>query len=188
MVASMIGRVRPLPSAAMRARPIHSDGVGMASTASGMASTRASVGMASIIGASIIGASISAPSMRALSIGVSSVPCEQASDVTRIAATTEAVRVAAVCTPAAWRRQHEARSRFVTWFRGCRSRWIYDVRVQRAQGNVSVDGFGFTIGETMRRLDFPHAQIAGLRGDAGSLEYGAKEIAVEKLVGRLTGL
>ena len=52
---------------------------------------------------------------------------------------------------------------------------------QRAQGNIKVDGFGVTISDTTRRLDFPQAHIDGLRGDAGSIEYRARELSFEQL-------
>ncbi len=59
---------------------------------------------------------------------------------------------------------------------------------QRAQGNIRVDGFGVVIGGETRRLDFPRAQIEGLRGDAGAVEYGAGEISFDQLSGRLKGV
>jgi hypothetical protein len=61
------------------------------------------------------------------------------------------------------------------------------VSEQRAQGNIRVDGFGVTIGES-RRLDFPHAVIEGLRGTSGNVEYGAGTVAFDRLAGRLQGV
>lgn len=59
---------------------------------------------------------------------------------------------------------------------------------QRAQGNIRVEGFGVTFGDETRRLDFPRADIEGLRGDAGAIEYGAGEISFDRLMGRLQGI
>ncbi|MBK7074614.1 MAG: hypothetical protein IPH44_20190 [Myxococcales bacterium] len=53
--------------------------------------------------------------------------------------------------------------------------------VQRATGNIKVDGFGVTIDADTRRLDFPHAGIDGLRGEAGGIEYRAREVVFEAL-------
>ncbi len=57
-----------------------------------------------------------------------------------------------------------------------------------AQGNIRVDGFGLTLGGETRRLDFPRAEIEGLRGEAGSVEYGAGDLSFERLCGRLQGI
>lgn len=57
---------------------------------------------------------------------------------------------------------------------------------QRAQANIKVDGFGVTIGDKTRRLDFPHATMDGLRGEAGAVEYRAKEIVFDQLKASLT--
>jgi hypothetical protein len=62
------------------------------------------------------------------------------------------------------------------------------VTVNRTQGNIRVDGFGVTIGEETRRLDFPRAEIEGLEGESGSIEYGAGEVSFEALSGRLQGV
>ncbi|MBL8624664.1 MAG: hypothetical protein JNK64_25370 [Myxococcales bacterium] len=52
---------------------------------------------------------------------------------------------------------------------------------QRATGNIKVDGFGVTIDADARRLDFPHAGIDALRGEAGAIEYRAREVVFEAL-------
>lgn len=52
---------------------------------------------------------------------------------------------------------------------------------QRATGNIKVDGFGVTIDGATRRLDFPHAGIDALRGEAGGIEYRAREVVFEAL-------
>lgn len=59
---------------------------------------------------------------------------------------------------------------------------------QRAHGNIRVDGFGFTFSGPTRRLDFPRAEIEGLRGEAGNVEYGAGDVSFEGLAGRLKGV
>jgi hypothetical protein len=55
------------------------------------------------------------------------------------------------------------------------------VAPQRATGNIKVDGFGVTIDADARRLDFPHAGIDALRGEAGAIEYRAREVVFEAL-------
>jgi hypothetical protein len=62
------------------------------------------------------------------------------------------------------------------------------VSEQHAQGNIRVDGFGFTLAGDTRRLDFPRALIEGLRGEAGAVEYGAGTVAFDRLNGRLKGI
>lgn len=57
---------------------------------------------------------------------------------------------------------------------------------QRATGDIKVDGFGVTIDGDTRRLDFPHAGIDALRGEAGSVEYRAREVVFEALRASLT--
>lgn len=52
---------------------------------------------------------------------------------------------------------------------------------QRAAGNIKVDGFGVVIEPDARRLDFPQAHIDGLRGDAGAVEYRAREVSFDNL-------
>jgi hypothetical protein len=61
------------------------------------------------------------------------------------------------------------------------------VSQQRAQGNIRVDGFAVTVGDS-RRLDFPRAEVEGLRGEAGSIEYGAGDLSFDRLSGRLQGV
>jgi hypothetical protein len=60
------------------------------------------------------------------------------------------------------------------------------VAPQRATGDIKVDGFGVTIDGDTRRLDFPHAGIDALRGEAGSVEYRAREVVFEALRASLT--
>jgi len=62
------------------------------------------------------------------------------------------------------------------------------VSEQRTSGNVRVDGLGITLGATTRRLDFPRAEIEALRGEAGSVQYGAAEVSFERLAVRLAGV
>ena len=52
---------------------------------------------------------------------------------------------------------------------------------QRATGNIKVDGFGVTIDPDARRLDFPQAHIDGLKGEAGTIEYRAREASFDQL-------
>ncbi|MBK9036598.1 MAG: hypothetical protein IPL61_36005 [Myxococcales bacterium] len=52
---------------------------------------------------------------------------------------------------------------------------------QRATGDIKVDGFGVTISDDARRLDFPRAHIDALRGEAGTIEYRAREVAFDQL-------
>lgn len=59
---------------------------------------------------------------------------------------------------------------------------------QRAQGNVKIDGFGFTMGDEARRLDFPRAHIEHLRGEAGMVQYRAHEVDFDQLRANLGGL
>ena len=59
---------------------------------------------------------------------------------------------------------------------------------QRAQGDVHVDGLGFVYEGGTARLEFPHAHLDDLRGEAGGLRYGSTDVTVEKLVGRLAGV
>lgn len=68
-------------------------------------------------------------------------------------------------------------------------RWVglpCGVAPQRATGDIKVDGFGVTIDGDTRRLDFPHAGIDALRGEAGSVEYRAREVVFEALRASLT--
>ncbi len=59
---------------------------------------------------------------------------------------------------------------------------------QRAQGNARVDGLAFVMDGTTPRLEFPHAQIDNLRGEAAGLAYGATELVLEQLTGLLAGV
>ncbi|KAB2896229.1 MAG: hypothetical protein F9K40_14885 [Kofleriaceae bacterium] len=58
----------------------------------------------------------------------------------------------------------------------------------RTQGNIRVDGLAFTLDDQTRRLDFPRAVIEGLKGESGSVEYGAGTVAFDALAGRLKGV
>jgi hypothetical protein len=59
---------------------------------------------------------------------------------------------------------------------------------QRATGNIKVDGFGVTLEPDARRLDFPRADVDGLKGEAGTIEYRAREVSFDQLRASLTQL
>lgn len=65
---------------------------------------------------------------------------------------------------------------------------VPQVTDQRAQGNARVDGLAFVSAGGQPRLDFPHAQLDDLRGEAGGLHYGATDVTLERLTGRLRGV
>lgn len=52
---------------------------------------------------------------------------------------------------------------------------------QRATGNIKVDGLGLTLDPDARRLDFPRADVDGLKGEAGAIEYRAREVSFDQL-------
>jgi hypothetical protein len=55
---------------------------------------------------------------------------------------------------------------------------------QRTQANIKVDAFAIATGDGSTRLEFPHAEMAQLRGRAGRLEYVASELVFDALEGR----
>lgn len=59
---------------------------------------------------------------------------------------------------------------------------------QQVQGNIRVDGFGLTLGAETRRLDFPRAEVEGMRGEIGQVEYRAREVAFDQLRASLKGV
>jgi hypothetical protein len=59
---------------------------------------------------------------------------------------------------------------------------------QQVQADLRVDGFGVSLGSGGRRLDFPRAELDGLRGEVGLLEYRAREVAFDQLRASLTGV
>lgn len=59
---------------------------------------------------------------------------------------------------------------------------------QHAQGNIRVDGLGFRMGDGAPRLEFPRAELEGLKGESGTIEYGAGTVAFDRLSGRLQGV
>ncbi|MEZ4398372.1 MAG: hypothetical protein R3B06_00030 [Kofleriaceae bacterium] len=59
---------------------------------------------------------------------------------------------------------------------------------QRHTGDIKVDGFGVTVSDSVRRLDFPRADVDGLKGEAAGIQYRAKEVAFDQLRVSLTRL
>lgn len=56
---------------------------------------------------------------------------------------------------------------------------------QKLEADLRVGAFGMLIDGTTRRLDFPRGEMDGLRGTAGSLTYGARELVMDRLHTRL---
>lgn len=59
---------------------------------------------------------------------------------------------------------------------------------QKIDADVAIRRFGFASGEGGKRLLFPHATAQNLDGRAGSVAYGARELAFDGLEGRLDGV
>jgi hypothetical protein len=56
---------------------------------------------------------------------------------------------------------------------------------QRVNASVKVQKFGLLFDPTQRRLDFPHAEIDSLDGQAGKIQYTARELQLENLRAQL---
>lgn len=56
---------------------------------------------------------------------------------------------------------------------------------QRLGADLQVGAFGLLIDGATRRLDFPRGELDNLRGTAGDVEYGAREVVFDKLHTRL---
>jgi hypothetical protein len=56
---------------------------------------------------------------------------------------------------------------------------------QRLAAHLEVGAFGLTLDGATRRLDFPRGELDDLRGTAGTLTYGAREVVLDKLHTRL---
>jgi len=56
---------------------------------------------------------------------------------------------------------------------------------QRVEADLEVGAFGLTLDGATRRLDFPRGELDNLRGTAGDLMYGAREVVLDQLHTRL---
>ncbi|MEZ4362863.1 MAG: hypothetical protein R3B48_21910 [Kofleriaceae bacterium] len=59
---------------------------------------------------------------------------------------------------------------------------------QKIESDINVRRFGFVADETSRRLVFPHATARNVDGRVGTIGYGAKELALDALEGKLSGV
>src|SRR5687768_3734235 len=57
--------------------------------------------------------------------------------------------------------------------------------MQKLEADLQVGSLGLTLDGPNKRLDFPRGEIDDLRGVAGTLGYGAKEVVFDKLHTRL---
>ena len=57
--------------------------------------------------------------------------------------------------------------------------------MQKLEADLQVGSLGLTLDGPNKRLDFPRGEVDDLRGVAGSLTYGAKEVVFDKLHTRL---
>lgn len=55
----------------------------------------------------------------------------------------------------------------------------------RLEADVGVKAFGLTLDGATHRLDFPRAQLDGVKGSSGDLSYAAREVSFERLRTRL---
>lgn len=59
---------------------------------------------------------------------------------------------------------------------------------QRVETDITVQRFGFVSDEVGRRLRFPRAETREVEGSAGSITYGARDVVLDDLEGRLDTL
>jgi hypothetical protein len=53
--------------------------------------------------------------------------------------------------------------------------------MQRLAADLRVDGFGLVLDGATRRLDFPRGELDELKGTAGNLQYGARDVVLDRL-------
>lgn len=56
---------------------------------------------------------------------------------------------------------------------------------QRLEADLEIGAFGLTLDGATRRLEFPRGEVDNLRGSAGNLLYGAREVVMDQLQTRL---
>lgn len=59
---------------------------------------------------------------------------------------------------------------------------------QRVETDITVQRFGFVSDDVGRRLQFPRAETREVEGSAGSITYGARDVVLDDLEGRLDTL